>query len=91
MGEKFPLGHDLHIKTSKPFVAVLENGSKVIAVEDRLFNALGHELYGDYHVIDYNPSKEEMFKVTLANPKEATPVIPNRCIESTSRLRQEDN
>ena len=79
---KFPLGiGGIELRTSKPFVAYMKSGNKVIAVEEIMRNKYGDPLYSQYHVIDNDPTDEEIFKVMLANPSDEKVTIPAYTVE----------
>jgi hypothetical protein len=72
MSDKMPLQMDIHIELSKPFVAYTTDypGHPVILQSERFVNAHGDLIYYEERVLNDNPSKEEVFKVELANPQE---------------------
>ena len=90
MGEKFPLHHNLHLKSSKPFIGYMPSGKAVIVVREEILNAHGDIIYTANQVIDTNPSKETRFKINLSNPQEhLTTVKPST--ESADPDHPKDN
>ena len=70
MGDKLPLGVDLHFKVSKPYVAITLSNKKVIAQDEALYNAHDDLIHHQERIINPDPTEEELFKVSLANPQE---------------------
>ena len=62
---------DIHVEFSKPFVAYATSTNRAMILQsERFVNAHGDLIYYEERVLNDSPTKEEVFKVELANPQE---------------------